>query len=307
MPQTGVLTPTNLGISTTRPCTEQQVSQSLSNIANNLINLQTQIGDPSTLPPILAQIPGLEGLPGAPGGPGTPGADGPAGAAGIDLTGLLRQILQTIGQIINGGLGEDKFVAVNSSDTPDYLENQWRDGHVQASAQYTASQDLLTEVDTVDVAGDKKCRLYIDVGDITGWDGSLTVQQTLTFAVTTGFATMVEAGQIKVATGQTLKFVGAAFEQTGTFATATDLKTYEETIGSTPNKSMRVFSRFSDVSGWNASNKQVLWNDGGTLKWVDSGAASTGTKTETVVTDVSWDTGTCVMTKTTDSIRIFND
>ncbi len=100
MPQTGLITPSNIGI-VTRPCTDVQQQQNLSNIANNLVNLQTQIGDPSTLPPLLAQIPGLDGLPGGPGGPGTPGTDGPAGTSGIDLTSLIRQILQTIQTIID--------------------------------------------------------------------------------------------------------------------------------------------------------------------------------------------------------------
>ncbi len=129
MPQTGLITPTNLGI-VTRPCTEQQQSQNLSNIANNLINLQTQIGDPSTLPPIISQIPGLDGVPGGPGGPGTSGTDGPAGTSGIDLSSLIRQILQTIQTIINtmpspGGSGLPGWGGLALTSQQDIVNSAW--------------------------------------------------------------------------------------------------------------------------------------------------------------------------------------
>ncbi len=116
MAQTGLLTPGTIGL-VTRPCTDTQTQQNWQNVANNLVNLQTQIGDPSTLPPIISQIPGLDGVPGGPGGPGTSGTDGPAGTSGIDLTSLLRQILQTIRTIIEtiGGLTPGSGVSAYAS------------------------------------------------------------------------------------------------------------------------------------------------------------------------------------------------
>lgn len=61
---------------------------------------------------------------------------------------------------------------VNSSDSLAYLEDQMADGHVQASAQYNATDDVKIEVDTIDSAGDKKLRFFWDLSDQSGYSGS---------------------------------------------------------------------------------------------------------------------------------------
>ncbi len=240
MAKTGFITPGNLGI-VSRPCTDTQQQQNWSNVGDNILNLSSQIGDPSTIPPIIAQIPGLDGLPSGPGGPGTPGTDGAAGAPGMNLTSVISQLLRTIEQILQtiaGGAVDNFTVKVNSADTPAFLEDQWRDGHVEASAQYNAAQDFLVEVDTVDVGpGDKLCRFYIDSGDITG------------FSTVGKQALITDAGAPKFIAKTTL---------TPSSLTPSTLTPTTVTPSAT-----------------------------------------------TVVTDVSWDEGTCVMTKTTGTVYTF--
>ena len=280
------LTPSKIGINP-NACTKEGTLNNFANTASALDNIQNQIGDLSQLNQYTSIL----------GGPVT---------NLTNLTQLLSNLLQQLYSLISGGGGgPNSFkVKVNSADTPDYLEDQVRDGHVEASAQYTASKDLLVEVDTVDVAGDKLLRFFIDASDITNWDN--THDWVLGWTSATGNSQVFAYGLLKVDASQTLQYLGTAFELGATFASATDLKSYEQTVGSTPNKQIRLFTRFSDISGWNASNKQVLWNDGGTIKWMDAGSTA-GTKTETLVTSVSFDEGTCEATVTDDSVRVFND
>ncbi len=76
----------------------------------------------------------------------------------------------------------DHKVAVNASGTGGYLEDRLRDNHVEASAQYNATQDFLIESDTVDVTGEKLSRFFLDSSDLTNFTSSATVRRAIGIA-----------------------------------------------------------------------------------------------------------------------------
>jgi len=161
----------------------------------------------------------------------------------------------------------DQYVKVNSADTTAYLEDQWRDGHTQAAAQYTSGADLLVEVDTVDVAGDKKCRFYVDASDLTGYG---TTGQLL-LGWDSNVLQVYAAGQVKCSSGDSLAYLQDQFNYAAAIdASADPLVKYDSGSANV----MKMFLDMSAISGYSGAKLQMLDNDNGTVNLYDIDAAT---------------------------------
>jgi hypothetical protein len=180
-----------------------------------------------------------------------------------DETGKLYQATGetrvTVSDLSGSGL-----VKVNSADAADYLEVQFRDHHVEASAQYTSGADLLVEVDTNDVSGDKVLRLFVDSSDISGYDA--TAQ--LVLASSSGTIVWFQYGTVKVKSGDTAGYLETQFtyshaEGAPLYSSGADLQVQSDTIDVAGDKQIRLYVHPASITGWSGSGSQILlWTAG---------------------------------------------
>lgn len=174
---------------------------------------------------------------------------------------------------------QDIYVAVNTDDSAGYLQVQFVNWN--STPQYNSAQDLTIDLDTEDLAGDKRLRLFIDAtgGDITSYNA--VVSQVLGHNAS-GVWTWQPVGGgsdelVKVsADDHAAEYLEDKFTDltVSTFATTQDLRikleVFDVDAGAPNDEELTVYIDASAISNYNQTATELLGHAStGVFSWYE--------------------------------------